>query len=60
MPTRLIEIAAAWEALFVFDSILFGMTLYRAYKTRHELRVLRQIKVPLMVIILRDGRSKTP
>ncbi|KAF5388655.1 hypothetical protein D9757_004737 [Collybiopsis confluens] len=47
-----VQVAAAWEALFVYDSMLFVMILYRGYKTRHE---LRQQKIPLLLIILRDG-----
>ncbi|KIK61907.1 hypothetical protein GYMLUDRAFT_42328 [Collybiopsis luxurians FD-317 M1] len=50
-----VQIAAAWEALFLYDSILFGMMLYRAYRTRHELRILRQLRVSLFVIVVRDG-----
>ncbi|KIK54768.1 hypothetical protein GYMLUDRAFT_249277 [Collybiopsis luxurians FD-317 M1] len=52
-----VQVAAAWEALFLYDSMLFGITLHRAYKTRHELRVIRQIRVPLIIIILRDGKD---
>ncbi|KAJ3822150.1 hypothetical protein F5880DRAFT_1507986 [Lentinula raphanica] len=50
----LVEVAAAWEALFLYDSILFIMTLHKAYKTRHDLRQER-LRIPLVVIILRDG-----
>ncbi|KAJ3801772.1 hypothetical protein GGU11DRAFT_875083 [Lentinula aff. detonsa] len=50
----LTEVAAAWEALFLYDSMLFLMTLHKAYKTRHELRQER-LRIPLVVIILRDG-----
>ncbi|KAJ3709678.1 hypothetical protein C8R42DRAFT_413207 [Lentinula raphanica] len=49
-----IQVAAAWEALFLYDSILFIMTLHKAYKTRHDLRQER-LRIPLVVIILRDG-----
>ncbi|KIK54638.1 hypothetical protein GYMLUDRAFT_48552 [Collybiopsis luxurians FD-317 M1] len=31
------------------------MILYRAYKTRHELRILRKFEISLLVIVLRDG-----
>ncbi|KIK54639.1 hypothetical protein GYMLUDRAFT_249356 [Collybiopsis luxurians FD-317 M1] len=50
-----VKIGAAWEALFLYDVILFAMILYRAYKTRHELQFLRQTKISLLVIVLRDG-----
>ncbi|KIK54771.1 hypothetical protein GYMLUDRAFT_48469 [Collybiopsis luxurians FD-317 M1] len=49
------HVAAAWEALFLYDLILFAMTLHRAYQTRHELRIIRRLRVSLVVIILRDG-----
>ncbi|KIK60466.1 hypothetical protein GYMLUDRAFT_261444 [Collybiopsis luxurians FD-317 M1] len=52
IPLQSIQVAAAWEALFLYDSMLFGMTLRRAYKTRKDLRRLR---IPLIIIILRDG-----
>ncbi|KAJ3714561.1 hypothetical protein DFJ43DRAFT_880065 [Lentinula guzmanii] len=52
--TTSIQVAAAWEALFLYDSMLFLMTLHKAYKTRHELRQER-LRIPLVVIILRDG-----
>ncbi|KAF8826078.1 hypothetical protein HHX47_DHR6000522 [Lentinula edodes] len=52
---RSIQVAAAWEALFLYDSMLFVMTLHKAYKTRYELRQER-LRIPLVVIILRDGR----
>ncbi|KAJ3895201.1 hypothetical protein GG344DRAFT_62327 [Lentinula edodes] len=51
---RSIQVAAAWEALFLYDSMLFVMTLHKAYKTRYELRQER-LRIPLVVIILRDG-----
>ncbi|KAJ3814548.1 hypothetical protein EV368DRAFT_40391, partial [Lentinula lateritia] len=52
---RILRFAAAWEALFLYDSMLFVMTLHKAYKTRYELRQER-LRIPLVVIILRDGR----
>ncbi|KIK52495.1 hypothetical protein GYMLUDRAFT_251198 [Collybiopsis luxurians FD-317 M1] len=55
-----VEIAAAWEASFLYDLTLFFMTLFRAYKTRHELRTLRKLRIPLTDIILRDGKKHTP
>ncbi|KAF9077915.1 hypothetical protein BDP27DRAFT_1441256 [Rhodocollybia butyracea] len=49
-----IEVAAAWEALFLYDSMLFIMTLRKAQKTRHELHLERR-GISLITIILRDG-----
>ncbi|KIK60463.1 hypothetical protein GYMLUDRAFT_43779 [Collybiopsis luxurians FD-317 M1] len=47
-----IKVAAAWEALFLYDSMLFVMTLRVAYQTRNE---LQEFRIPLLVVILRDG-----
>ncbi|KIK58809.1 hypothetical protein GYMLUDRAFT_245890 [Collybiopsis luxurians FD-317 M1] len=47
-----VQIAAAWEALFLYDFMLFVMTVLKAYKTHRELRSLR---IPLIDIIIRDG-----
>ncbi|KIK54637.1 hypothetical protein GYMLUDRAFT_896833 [Collybiopsis luxurians FD-317 M1] len=33
------------------------MIIYSAYKTRHELKTLRQLDISLHVIVLRDGTS---
>ncbi|KAF9071871.1 hypothetical protein BDP27DRAFT_1497662 [Rhodocollybia butyracea] len=49
-----IEAAASWEAVFLYDLILFAMTLHIAYKARHELQ-LEGVKMPLFSIIIRDG-----
>ncbi|KAE9406242.1 hypothetical protein BT96DRAFT_972023 [Gymnopus androsaceus JB14] len=50
------EVAAAWEAVFLYDSILFLMTLNKAYKARHELSELGRCGlVSMFAIILRDG-----
>ncbi|KIK55751.1 hypothetical protein GYMLUDRAFT_47529, partial [Collybiopsis luxurians FD-317 M1] len=50
-----VQFAVTWEAMFLYDVVLFAMTLHRAYKTRHELHELRQLRISLFVIILRDG-----
>ncbi|KIK56467.1 hypothetical protein GYMLUDRAFT_821304 [Collybiopsis luxurians FD-317 M1] len=47
-----VQEAGAWEALFLYDVMLFGMILYKTYQTHHELRPLR---IPLVDIIIRDG-----
>ncbi|KIY52800.1 hypothetical protein FISHEDRAFT_55766 [Fistulina hepatica ATCC 64428] len=52
------DIASAWEALFVYDSILFGFTLYRSYKeTSRPLPPNRQFTrgSRLISVIIRDG-----
>ncbi|KIK51495.1 hypothetical protein GYMLUDRAFT_252017 [Collybiopsis luxurians FD-317 M1] len=51
-PLRYAEQAAAWEALLLYDLMLFVMTLLKAYKTRRELRSLR---MSLVKIVIHDG-----
>jgi len=51
-------IAGAWEALFVYDSILFGFTLYKTLKERHDHRITG-INVTLISLILRDGETSS-
>ncbi|PBK94931.1 hypothetical protein ARMGADRAFT_1062460 [Armillaria gallica] len=43
-----IRVASAWEALFIYDSMLFAFTFYRAYTHRTE-------KIPLLYLVFRDG-----
>ncbi|KAJ3761156.1 hypothetical protein EV360DRAFT_38368, partial [Lentinula raphanica] len=45
--------SSAWEALFCYDSILFGFTLYQTYKSRHGIGMSHHI--PLVSLMLRDG-----
>ncbi|KIK56367.1 hypothetical protein GYMLUDRAFT_47147 [Collybiopsis luxurians FD-317 M1] len=47
-----VQQAAAWEALLLYNVMLFVMMLLKAHKTHHELRPLR---IPLVDIIVRDG-----
>ena len=46
--------AAAWEALLAFDSIIFGLTLYKTWKTRRDY-AHTGIEMPLISLLLRDG-----
>lgn len=46
---------ASWEALFLYDSMIFLMTLNKAYKARHELQHFGVVS--MFVIMLRDGMS---
>ncbi|KAJ7716466.1 hypothetical protein DFH07DRAFT_862138 [Mycena maculata] len=46
------DLAVPWECLFVFDSMIFGMTVYNAYVTRRGLG--RQV-MPLHALMVRDG-----
>ncbi|KAG7448397.1 uncharacterized protein BT62DRAFT_1003114 [Guyanagaster necrorhizus] len=45
-----IRIAAAWEALFIYDTILFSLTLFKTYKERRN-----HITPDILSLILRDG-----
>jgi len=49
-----IHLAAAWEALFVYDTILFGLTIAKTWNGRHEHGITR-ISVPIIRLIFRDG-----
>ncbi|KAI3615076.1 hypothetical protein WG66_016940 [Moniliophthora roreri] len=51
--------AIAWQMLLIYDTLLFGLALHNAFKTRQELRTLRNLKykTSLKVILLRDGQS---
>ncbi|THU88779.1 hypothetical protein K435DRAFT_842063 [Dendrothele bispora CBS 962.96] len=42
--------AAAWEALFVYDVLLFTMVLLKGYKTKGSLE-----RVPILDLVLRHG-----
>ncbi|KAF9264604.1 hypothetical protein L218DRAFT_232168 [Marasmius fiardii PR-910] len=46
--------AIAWMTLFTYDTLIFGLGIYNAFKTRRELQILRH-RVSLKVILLRDG-----
>lgn len=50
-----LDLAAPWECLFVFDSIIFGLTLYNAYTTRRGLG--RHAYMPIHKLLVRDGTS---
>jgi len=52
--TTAIRLATAWEALFIYDSIIFGFTLYKTWSSRRDHHITR-IHVPLISLILRDG-----
>ncbi|KAK0192493.1 hypothetical protein F5146DRAFT_1040242 [Armillaria mellea] len=43
-----IGVATTWEALFIYDSMLFAFTFYRAYTHRTE-------QIPLLYLVFRDG-----
>ncbi|KAF8997734.1 hypothetical protein BDQ17DRAFT_1283761 [Cyathus striatus] len=49
-----IHIASAWEALMMYDTMIFSFTLYRTWTTRRDRGVTR-IQDPLLSLVLRDG-----
>ncbi|GAW04190.1 hypothetical protein LENED_005965 [Lentinula edodes] len=51
--TTSVHLATAWEALFCYDTILFGFTLYQTYKSRHTMGT--SLHIPLVSLMLRDG-----
>jgi len=53
--TSSIHLATAWEALFCYDSILFGLTLYQTHKSRRSIPEMGPLRIPLISLMLRDG-----
>ena len=49
------DIATAWEALFTFDLMIFGLTIARTYKTRISYGVGR--RMDLVTLMVRDGKE---
>ncbi|KAF5318787.1 hypothetical protein D9619_010639 [Psilocybe cf. subviscida] len=49
-----IRIAGAWEALLVYDCIIFGLTIYKTWTARLD-HVITGISIPLITLLLRDG-----
>ncbi|KAE9398761.1 hypothetical protein BT96DRAFT_1019978 [Gymnopus androsaceus JB14] len=49
------DLATAWEALFCYDSILFGFTLYQTHKSRRSSTGMGHLRNPLVSLMLRDG-----
>ncbi|KAJ6503782.1 hypothetical protein C8R45DRAFT_1091556 [Mycena sanguinolenta] len=47
-----IHLAIPWECLFVFDSIIFGLTVYNGYTTR---RAVGEMNMPIHSLMVRDG-----
>ncbi|KAJ7487992.1 hypothetical protein FB451DRAFT_1390956 [Mycena latifolia] len=50
---KLTDLAAAWEALFVYDALIFGLTVFKTYSTWR--RAGSQHYLPIHILILRDG-----
>ncbi|KAF9262114.1 hypothetical protein L218DRAFT_1078124 [Marasmius fiardii PR-910] len=46
---------STWVMVFIYDTMIFGLSVWIAFKTRREFEMLRRITVSLKVILLRDG-----
>ncbi|KAJ7151948.1 hypothetical protein C8R46DRAFT_1357579 [Mycena filopes] len=61
--TTAYRIASGWEALFVLDSVIFGMTIYNAHATRqrapplnmNDVRFNPESSLSLHQVLIRDG-----
>ncbi|KAJ6476900.1 hypothetical protein C8R45DRAFT_366944 [Mycena sanguinolenta] len=49
------HLAEAWGALFVFDSLVFCLTIFHAYSTRRRLGPGAHTNMPMYTLIIRDG-----
>lgn len=49
-----IRLASAWQALFVYDCLIFGLTVAKAWSTRRD-HAVTGISVPLVTLVLKDG-----
>ncbi|KAJ7487968.1 hypothetical protein FB451DRAFT_1226068 [Mycena latifolia] len=47
------HISVAWAALFLFDSLIFGLTLFKTYSTRRQAG--SGSNLPIHMLIARDG-----
>ncbi|KAJ7592378.1 hypothetical protein C8J56DRAFT_1046749 [Mycena floridula] len=52
-----IRLAAAWEALFAYDTLLFCLTLCKTYTRRYydDSGIRIRVSAPLVSLVLRDG-----
>ncbi len=53
----LLDIAVAWEALFVYDILIFALTLFKTYRERSYYRPGQRRRIDLVGLIVRDGES---
>ncbi|KAF9555897.1 hypothetical protein CPC08DRAFT_695019 [Agrocybe pediades] len=49
-----LRMAGAWEALFVYDSMLFTLTILKTWKA-WKVHALTGVRMPILYLILRDG-----
>jgi hypothetical protein len=50
-----IHIAVAWEALFVYDSLVLVLTLLKTYNARHRHNFTSTGRTNIVSLVLRDG-----
>jgi len=50
-----IHIAVAWEALFVYDSLVVALTLLKTYNARSQHNFTSMRRINIMSLVLRDG-----
>ncbi|KAJ3918984.1 hypothetical protein F5877DRAFT_66923 [Lentinula edodes] len=48
-------VSVGWELVFIYDTLLFGMTVFKAYRARSQPRVKQLEKFSVFTIIVRDG-----
>ncbi|KAF9479858.1 hypothetical protein BDN70DRAFT_878276, partial [Pholiota conissans] len=48
------RLAGTWEALFIYDSIIFSLTILKTWKARRDHNITG-ISIPLISLMLRDG-----
>ena len=52
-----VDLAAAWEALLAFDSLIFILTVIKTYKGGHRHNFLSVKRINIVSLVLRDGVS---
>jgi hypothetical protein len=52
-----VDFATAWEALLVFDSLIFILMVLKTYKGRHRRNFISVKRINIVSLILRDGAS---
>ncbi|KAJ4485240.1 hypothetical protein J3R30DRAFT_3679944 [Lentinula aciculospora] len=50
-------VSVGWELVFIYDTLLFSMTIFKAYQARFQLRVKKLEKLSIFTIMIRDGKS---
>lgn len=50
-----IHLAVAWESMFLFESLIFSLTVYHSWRTRRQYFLPGRNVPPLLTLVLRDG-----